>query len=122
MFFTIKFKYYMQITAKITATDSAFNRIEQLAKLDSNSRAILRVIVNSGGCSGLMYEYELGSDYTDEDYVIEQNNVKIVIDSLSQKYMDGSIIDFIEELGNSYFSIRNPKASSKCGCGNSFNL
>ncbi|MCC8372157.1 MAG: iron-sulfur cluster insertion protein ErpA [Rickettsia endosymbiont of Pseudomimeciton antennatum] len=108
----------------IEITDNAFKRVGELIKLENNPNLVLRVVVDGGGCSGFVYNYALvpSNDITKDDYVIEKDNTKVVIDSISHPFMTDCIIDFIEELGSSYFEIRNPNAKTKCGCGNSFSV
>ncbi|WP_395476766.1 iron-sulfur cluster assembly accessory protein [Rickettsia endosymbiont of Pantilius tunicatus] len=106
----------------ITITDRAFERVSELIELEKNKDLVLRVSVDSGGCSGLMYNYELVSKDTIEkdDYVFTKYNATVIIDPISQKFMLDCTLDFIEELGSSYFNVSNPQAKAKCGCGNSF--
>ena len=106
----------------ITITDRAFQRVHKLIGLEKDKNLALRVSVDSGGCSGLMYNYELVSKNTIEqdDYVITKHNATIIIDHISQKFMLDCTLDFIEELGSSYFNVHNPQAKAKCSCGNSF--
>jgi iron-sulfur cluster insertion protein len=104
----------------IKVTDTAFKRIAVLIDKDKTTRVALRVSVDGGGCSGFMYQYDMVSNINPDDKVIEENAIKVIIDPLSQQFLDGCVIDFIEELGNSYFQISNPNVSAKCGCGNSF--
>lgn len=108
----------------IEITDNAFRRVGELIKLEDNPNLVLRVIVYGGGCSGFIYNYALvpSNDITKDDCVIEKDNTRVVIDAISQPFMADCIIDFIEELGSSYFEIRNPNAKTKCGCGNSFSV
>ncbi|MFP3017393.1 MULTISPECIES: HesB/IscA family protein [unclassified Candidatus Tisiphia] len=108
----------------IKVTDNAFKRVDELIKLESNPSLVLRVVVDGGGCSGFVYKYALvpSNDITKDDCTIEKDNIKVVIDEISQQLMVDCIIDFIEELGSSYFEIRNPLAKNKCGCGNSFSV
>ncbi|AFB25715.1 MULTISPECIES: iron-sulfur cluster assembly accessory protein [spotted fever group] len=108
----------------ITITDRAFERVCELVKLEKDKNLVLRVSVDSGGCSGLMYNYELVSkdNIEQDDYVITKHNATIIIDPISQKFMLDCTLDFIEELGSSYFKVSNPQAKAKCGCGNSFSL
>jgi iron-sulfur cluster insertion protein len=108
----------------IIITDNAFNRVHELIKLEKNENLALRVSVDSGGCSGLMYNYELVTIDTieDDDYITAKNNATIIIDPISKNFMAECILDFIEELGSSYFKVSNPQAKIKCGCGNSFGV
>ena len=105
----------------IQVTDKAFLRIQQLIDLENINCKALRVAVDSGGCSGLMYKYEFTDTIEDDDdIIINENGVCVVVDKISQDFLVDSIVDYVEELGSSYFEIRNPKAKAKCGCGNSF--
>lgn len=108
----------------ITITDNAFKRVHQLILFEKNADLVLRISVDSGGCSGLMYNYELVTKMSiaPDDHMYSKNNVMIIIDPVSQKFMLDCIVDFIEELGSSYFKVSNPSAKAKCGCGNSFTL
>ncbi len=105
-------------------TDSACQRVVELLKEDNNGKAkiALRIAVDGGGCSGFMYNYNLTDEIKDDDFILEKNSVKIVIDPISQQFLKQSKLEFIEELGASYFQISNPNATAKCGCGNSFNI
>jgi iron-sulfur cluster assembly accessory protein len=69
-----------------------------------------------------MYKYEFVPETLEGDYIFKKNNVQIVVDKLSQQFINGCMLDFIEELGNSYFEIKNPIASTTCGCRNSFSI
>lgn len=109
-------------TMQLQVTQNAVKRINELIKIEKNPHAVLRISVDAGGCNGYIYKYELTSKITEDDYMIEKDGIKIIIDSISQPFMAGSIVDFIEELGNEYFEIRNPNASAGCGCGNSFSV
>jgi iron-sulfur cluster insertion protein len=106
----------------IKVTDSAFSRVAELIILENNNDLALRIAVDGGGCSGFIYNYTLIpiSDIMIDDNVIEKDQIKIVIDNISQQFMFDCTVDFVEELGNSYFTIKNPNAKTKCGCGNSF--
>jgi iron-sulfur cluster insertion protein len=106
----------------ITITDRAFNRVRALIELEENKDQALRVSVDSGGCSGLMYNYELikKENIEQDDYIVTKNDATIVVDSISKKFILDCTLDYIEELGSSYFSITNPNAKAKCGCGKSF--
>ena len=108
----------------IEVTDSAFRRVRELLKLENSPDVVFRIQINGGGCSGLAYDFSIvaSSDIAEDDTVVRKDGTLVVIDSLSGQYMSDSVLDFIEELGNSYFEIRNPKAKTKCGCGNSFSI
>lgn len=107
-------------STSISITDNAFKRVAELAALEKDSKAVLRISIDGGGCSGFVYKYEMTSTLEVDDIIFTKDNSTIVVDPMSLEYMNGSAVDFIEELGSSYFSIKNPYATAKCGCGNSF--
>ncbi len=107
----------------VTVTNSVFKRVSELMTQEKSTHSTgLRISVEAGGCSGLQYKYELTDQSRSDDVVIEQNNVRIYIDSKSAQFMQNSQLNFVEELGASYFEVKNPNAASKCGCGNSFGI
>lgn len=105
---------------QLQVTDNAYERIIELNKQNHNTKSILRISVDGGGCSGFMYKYEFTDTIHDDDFIINRNETRIVVDSLSQQFLNNCTVDFVEELGSNYFEIRNPQATAKCGCGNSF--
>ena len=114
----------MVFAMELKVTDNSFKRIAELIKDESNTNLVLRVSVDGGGCSGFMYKYELvaADNILEDDYIAEKDGVKVVVDSISKQFLSGCVIDFIEQLGSSYFEVKNPNATSKCGCGNSFSV
>lgn len=107
----------------VTISDTVYKRIHELnEEANEQQPLMLRIRVDAGGCSGFIYEYDLVMDYEPGDFIAEKDNAIVVIDSLSQNFINGAIIEYIEELGHSYFKITNPAAQAKCGCGNSFAL
>ena len=103
-------------------SQSAARRISELIKNEPDSKVAIRVAVDSGGCSGFMYDYNLIDKVNADDFILEKYGVKIAIDPLSQPFLDKCKLEFVEELGSAYFQISNPNAIAKCGCGNSFNV
>lgn len=108
----------------IKVTDSAFKRVSELIIIENDPDLVLRISVDGGGCSGFTYSYQLvnNNEIIENDTIFEKGNSKIIIDDISQNFMTDCVIDYIEELGSSYFEIRNPNAKAKCGCGNSFSI
>jgi iron-sulfur cluster assembly accessory protein len=104
---------------QVTISDSAAKRIATILGSDPGKTA-LRVSVEGGGCSGFSYKFDLVNDQTDDDLVIEKNDAKVLIDSMSLIYMAGSEIDFVDNLLGQSFQIANPNAVASCGCGTSF--
>ncbi len=111
-----------QNMAKITVTDSALKQIAKIIAKEPKG-TVLRISVTGGGCSGFSYEYNLVQEKPNEDDLILGNEkARILIDSLSLQFMQGSKIDFIDELAGQSFQIDNPNAVASCGCGSSFSL
>jgi iron-sulfur cluster insertion protein len=105
----------------VSVTDSAARRIAALIAQDGGDVA-LRVAVNGGGCSGFRYDLTFDDSRQPDDLVIEKDGAVVVIDSMSQLYLAGAQLDFVEDVIGSSFQIQNPNASSSCGCGSSFSI
>lgn len=105
----------------ISVSDSAAKRISEILSTEPDKNG-LRIAVEGGGCSGFQYIFELESASTDDDLVIEKNGVKVFIDSVSVPYMEGSVIDFVDDLIGASFQVKNPNAVAACGCGTSFSI
>ncbi|MFC5068271.1 iron-sulfur cluster insertion protein ErpA [Flaviflagellibacter deserti] len=103
----------------VTVSANAARRIKQILSSEPEG-AMLRVSVEGGGCSGFRYEFGVEKIRQDEDLVIERDGVTVVVDEVSLQYMQGSEIDFVDELIGASFQIKNPNATSGCGCGTSF--
>ena len=106
----------------VVVTDSAARRIATLMSRESNPDVFLRVAVLGGGCSGFQYSFNFDDTRTEDDLVINQDGAVVVIDSTSLDLLRGSHIDFVEDMVGSAFAIKNPNASTSCGCGNSFSV
>ena len=110
----------------IELTASAKNRILEIKNNTNNPQKFLRLTVKSGGCSGFQYIFELDDKNLEDDLIICEENVddaKNLIaktDKVSLQFIEGAKIDFVEELGTSYFKVVNPNATANCGCGSSF--
>lgn len=107
-------------TVPFAVTERAARRINELVAAESQPGLMLRVAVAGGGCSGFQYGFTLDDAVNPDDKVLEKAGAKVVIDQMSLDMLAGSEIDFVEELVGSSFAIRNPNATSSCGCGNSF--
>eukprot|EP00128_Syssomonas_multiformis_P017986 Colp12_sorted_trinity150504_noHs@9465 len=100
---------------------SCDKRLKKLYAEDDSS--LLRVSMDPGGCSGFQYKFEFDTEIGDEDRIVEKDGVKVIVDEESLKLMQGSQLDFEEELIRSSFAIKNnPQASNACGCGSSVNI
>lgn len=109
------------MTAPITVTESAARRISQIAAGDP-ATPLLRVSVEGGGCSGFQYKFNLVAAPEADDLILEKSGATVLIDSVSQQYMDGAEIDFVDDLMGASFKIKNPIATASCGCGTSFTI
>ena len=107
------------MTENITLTDAAARRIATILSKDS-AKTALRVSVEGGGCSGFSYKFDLVGEGLEDDIVLEKDKARVLIDSLSLVYMEGSEIDFVDNLMGQSFQIKNPNAVASCGCGTSF--
>jgi iron-sulfur cluster assembly accessory protein len=107
--------------ANITVTDSAAKRIAQILSKETDKNA-MRVSVEGGGCSGFSYKFDLVGSPESDDIILEKGEAKVLIDRLSVVYMDGSEIDFVDNLMGQSFQIKNPNAVASCGCGTSFSV
>ncbi|MBW9113195.1 iron-sulfur cluster insertion protein ErpA [Rhizobium cauense] len=105
----------------VTLSDAAAKRIAAIVGTEPGKNA-LRVSVEGGGCSGFSYKFDLADDAQDDDTIVEKNDAKVLIDSLSLVYMAGSEIDFVDNLLGQSFQIKNPNAVASCGCGTSFSI
>lgn len=101
-------------------TDSAANKVKELIQEEGNADLKLRVFVTGGGCSGFQYGFTFEESSNEDDTVMEKNGVTLLIDPMSYQYLVGAEIDFTEGLQGSQFVIKNPNATSTCGCGSSF--
>ena len=105
---------------QITISASAAKRIAELRDGDGRPGLMLRVAVSGGGCSGFQYGFTLDDAINADDRIYERDGAKVVVDETSLDLLGGSEVDFIRELVGSYFAMKNPNASSTCGCGSSF--
>lgn len=116
-----------QNTNRIHFTESALMRIQRLLSRSEKQDQVLRIYIVGGGCSGFQYGFNLEDPISsEEDILIERplsdGLLKIVIDSLSMQYLEGSTVDFLENLQGARFVVNNPHAETTCGCGSSFSL
>lgn len=109
--------------APFSMTPPAAARINWLKAKEGNSKLHFRIAVKGGGCSGFQYEFLLEDTApAASDTVIERDGAQVVIDDVSFGLLAGSVLDFVEDLASAGFEIKNPNATAKCGCGNSFSV
>ncbi len=102
-------------------TDRAAARIAEIADAAGRPPA-LRVEVLGGGCSGFQYRFDLADGTAEDDRVIERGGARVLVDPSSLELLDGAELDYVDELMGAYFAVRNPNATSTCGCGTSFSI
>jgi iron-sulfur cluster insertion protein len=105
----------------ITITANAINKVRDLLVEEKLPDGALRMYVQGGGCSGYQYGFTFEEEIAEDDFVIENEGIKIIVDVISSQYLQGATLDYKEEKFNSQFVISNPNAKSTCGCGSSFN-
>ena len=103
-------------------TDAAANKVKNLIEEENNDELKLRVFVSGGGCSGFQYGFTFDENVQDGDTKIEKNGVMLLVDPMSFQYLSGAEIDYKEDLEGSQFVIKNPNATTTCGCGSSFGI
>lgn len=108
------------MNAPIIFSDSAANKVNELIADEGNDNLKLRVYVSGGGCSGFQYGFTFDEEVNEDDTCVEKNGVTVLIDSMSIQYLSGAEIDYKEDVSGSQFVIRNPNATTTCGCGSSF--
>jgi len=101
-------------------TDAAARKVSELIKEEDNPDLMLRVFVAGGGCSGFQYGFTFDEKVEDGDSSIVNQGVTLLVDPMSVQYLMGAEIDYKEDLQGAQFVIRNPNASTTCGCGQSF--
>ncbi|MDR2365620.1 MAG: iron-sulfur cluster insertion protein ErpA [Zoogloeaceae bacterium] len=101
-------------------TDSAVGKVRELIAEEGNPELKLRVFVTGGGCSGFQYGFAFEENINEDDARLEKDGVTLLIDPMSYQYLAGAEIDYSEGLQGAQFVIRNPNATSTCGCGSSF--
>ena len=105
---------------QITIEESASDKIKLLLAEENTPELKLRIFVSGGGCSGFQYGFTFDETQSEDDFVIEQNGVNLLVDVMSMQYLSGSVIGYKTSLMGSQFEIKNPAATSTCGCGSSF--
>ncbi len=103
-------------------TDNAANKVKELIEEEGNAELKLRVFVSGGGCSGFQYGFTFDEITNEDDTVLNKNGVQLLIDPMSFQYLVGAEIDYTEGLEGSQFVIKNPNATTTCGCGSSFSV
>lgn len=106
----------------IVFTDNAANKVKELIEEEGNDDLKLRVFVSGGGCSGFQYGFTFDEIANDDDTILNKNGVTLLVDPMSYQYLVGAEIDYTDGLEGAQFVIKNPNATSTCGCGSSFSV
>lgn len=108
--------------APLVFTSAAAKKVADLITEEGNPELMLRIYIQGGGCSGFQYGFNFDETVNDGDEVIETDGVKLLVDPMSLQYLTGAEVDYTEGLQGAQFVIRNPNASTTCGCGSSFSV
>ena len=108
--------------ADLTFTDAAAKKVKLLIEEEKNPNLKLRLYISGGGCSGFQYGFSFDEKVSEGDITVENGDVTLVIDPMSIQYLMGSEVDYVENLEGSQFVVRNPNATTTCGCGSSFSV
>jgi iron-sulfur cluster assembly accessory protein len=109
------------MTTAVTVSARAARRIGEILRTEP-AGAMLRVSVEGGGCSGFQYRFDVDREQAEDDLVIAREGARVLIDSVSLRYLEGAEIDFVDDLIGASFKIANPNATASCGCGTSFSI
>ena len=102
--------------------DGAITKLKELIAEEGNPKLMLRVFVQGGGCSGMSYGFTFEETQNEDDFDFAYEEVKVLVDAMSMQYLQGSDIDYKDDIMGSSFVINNPQAQTTCGCGSSFSI
>ena len=111
-----------EMPAPFVFTDAAADKVKQLIDEEGNPELKLRVFVQGGGCSGFQYGFTFDEAVNEDDTVMNKSGVQLLIDSMSYQYLVGAEIDYKDDINGAQFVIKNPNATTTCGCGSSFSV
>jgi len=106
----------------ISLKPSAIEKVRDLLAEQNDPNLKLRIFVQGGGCSGFSYGFTFDEMVNEDDFDLDFEGVHLLVDSMSNQYLDGAEVDYVEELMGSQFKINNPNAATSCGCGSSFSV
>jgi iron-sulfur cluster assembly accessory protein len=106
----------------VEVTERAVSKVKSLLESENKTGFGLRIAVQGGGCSGFQYGLTFEDTARPDDKIVEFDGLKVYIDSMSEPYLNGTTVDYVESLQGSGFKINNPNATSSCGCGDSFSV
>jgi iron-sulfur cluster assembly protein len=108
-------------TQSVTFTKTAADAVREVMNQKNLTGYALRLFISGGGCSGYQYGLALDTNIRSEDVITEVDGIKLIVDEVSIKYLQGATVDYVEGMTSSGFKITNPNAASSCSCGQSFN-
>ena len=111
-----------QDESPLVFTSAAAGKVAELIEEEGNPELMLRIYIQGGGCSGFQYGFTFDENVNEGDMTIERNDVALVIDPMSYQYLIGAEVDYTEGLEDAQFVVRNPNATTTCGCGSSFSV
>lgn len=111
----------MENQTPVCVSDDAIKQIAGILSQEAEG-SFLRVCVSGGGCSGFQYGFTIETKLDDDDLIIERDGAKVAVDQMSIEYMEGSVIDYVDDLIGASFQVKNPLATAACGCGTSFSI
>ena len=106
----------------VISTENAVKKVKNLIEEEGNPDLKLRVFITGGGCSGFQYGFTFDEISNEDDFIVDKEGVKFLVDSMSYQYLAGAEIDYVDSFEGSQFTIKNPNASTTCGCGSSFSV
>lgn len=112
----------LQEPSLLVFTDAAAAKVKELIDEEGNPELKLRVFIQGGGCSGFQYGFIFDENMAEDDTTVTNNGVSLLVDPMSFQYLVGAEIDYKEDIEGSQFVIRNPNATTTCGCGSSFSI
>lgn len=112
----------IEMPTPLVFTDNAAKKVKELIDDEGTPDLKLRVFVSGGGCSGFQYGFTFEEEVNDDDTQVDKDGVTLLIDPMSLQYLAGAEIDYTDSLQGSQFVIRNPNATTTCGCGSSFSV
>ena len=110
------------IPGPLVFSEAAAGKVKELIEDEGNDALMLRVFISGGGCSGFQYGFTFDEEVGEGDTVVENEGVKLLVDPMSFQYLSGAEIDYSEGMEGAQFVIRNPNATTTCGCGSSFSV
>jgi len=110
------------MSVDVTFSDAAAKKVKNLIAEEKNPNLKLRIYISGGGCSGFQYGFSFDENVGEGDITVENEGVALVIDPMSYQYLIGAEVDYTEGLEGAQFVVRNPNATTTCGCGSSFSV